>query len=169
MRKAYARSSIEKRPKRDRNPEITFRSGNEEYPDHDNALVISTGIANALVKRIMIDMRSSTDVLYLDAFQKLGVADKDLVSMTSASIGFTGDSISPLGMTTLSITVGEEPRIRQSGLTKVKSMHQVGVKTMRLQLARSTSGAHQGSRELTRMAQGSSLEEDRDSSKDYGG
>ncbi|RZS13144.1 hypothetical protein BHM03_00044673 [Ensete ventricosum] len=61
-RKAYARSTVEKRPKRDSDPEITFNSGNEKYPNHDNALVISMRIANARVKRIMIDAGSSTDI-----------------------------------------------------------------------------------------------------------
>ncbi|RWW16088.1 hypothetical protein GW17_00020052 [Ensete ventricosum] len=61
-RKAYARSTVEKRPKRDSDPEITFNSGNKEYPNHDNALVISVRIVNARVKRIMIDARSSADI-----------------------------------------------------------------------------------------------------------
>ncbi|RWW89864.1 hypothetical protein BHE74_00001040 [Ensete ventricosum] len=60
VRKAYARSIMEKRPKRDRDPEITFGLGNEEYPDHDDALVISTQITNVRVKRIMIDMGTMT-------------------------------------------------------------------------------------------------------------
>ncbi|RRT41618.1 hypothetical protein B296_00057700 [Ensete ventricosum] len=58
-RKAYVRSMVEKRLRHNRDPEITFGAGNEEYPGHDDAL-------------------------------KLGLTDKDLVSMTSALIGFTG-------------------------------------------------------------------------------
>ncbi|RWW46392.1 hypothetical protein BHE74_00047677 [Ensete ventricosum] len=46
-RKAYARSTMEKRLRYNCDPEITFGSGNEEYPDHDDALVISAQIANA--------------------------------------------------------------------------------------------------------------------------
>ncbi|RZR76465.1 hypothetical protein BHM03_00001248 [Ensete ventricosum] len=109
-RKAYTRSMVEKRPKCDRDPEITFGSGNEEYPDHDDALVISAWIANSRIKRIIIDTGSSADILYLDAFQKIGLTDKDIISMTFALTRFAGDSISPLGMTTLPVTVGEEPR-----------------------------------------------------------
>ncbi|RZS23960.1 hypothetical protein BHM03_00056978 [Ensete ventricosum] len=44
--KTYTRAMVEKRPKHERDSEITFRSGEEEYPDHDDAL-ISTQIANA--------------------------------------------------------------------------------------------------------------------------
>lgn len=58
----------------------------------------------------MVDIGSLVDVLYLDAFQKLGMIEKDLTPMASTLIGFTRDSISPLGTTTLSITIAEEPR-----------------------------------------------------------
>ncbi|RRT82991.1 hypothetical protein B296_00010396, partial [Ensete ventricosum] len=36
--KAYARTMVGKRPKHDDDLNITFRSGNKEYPDHDDAL-----------------------------------------------------------------------------------------------------------------------------------
>lgn len=58
----------------------------------------------------MVDTGSFADVLYLDAFQKLSLIEKDLTLMTLAFIGFIEDSISPLGNTTMPITVGEEPR-----------------------------------------------------------
>ncbi|RWW34196.1 hypothetical protein GW17_00001037 [Ensete ventricosum] len=54
-------------------------------------------MANAYVKRVMIDTGSSADILYFDAFQKLGLTDKDLVTLTSTLTGFTGDFVSPLG------------------------------------------------------------------------
>lgn len=52
----------------------------DKHPDpkHDNALVISLGITNALMKRILIDTRSSIDILYYDAFQKFSLSTKDL-------------------------------------------------------------------------------------------
>ncbi|RWV85244.1 hypothetical protein GW17_00052977 [Ensete ventricosum] len=68
VRKAYVQSMVEKRPKCDCDPNITFRLRNEEYPDHNDALVISAWIMNARVKRIIINTGSSTDILYLDAF-----------------------------------------------------------------------------------------------------
>ncbi|RRT82464.1 hypothetical protein B296_00015776 [Ensete ventricosum] len=108
--KAYARTTVGKRPKHDGDLDITFGSENEEYPDHDDAMVISTRMANAHVKRVMIDMGNSVDIMYLDAFQKLGLIDKDLVSLMSALTGFSGDSISPLGVTTLPVTFREEPK-----------------------------------------------------------
>ncbi|RRT38999.1 hypothetical protein B296_00045989 [Ensete ventricosum] len=109
-RKAYVRSAVEKRPRRSRDQGITFGEGDDVYPDHDDALVISARIANARVKRVMVDMRSFTNILYFGAFQKLDLTDKDLLPVVTTLTGFTGDSVSPTGITALPITVGEEPR-----------------------------------------------------------
>ncbi|XP_065039398.1 uncharacterized protein LOC135673926 [Musa acuminata AAA Group] len=58
----------------------------------------------------MVDTGSSADILYFDAFQKLGLARENLSPMCSALTGFTGDSISPLGAITLPLTLGTPPR-----------------------------------------------------------
>ncbi|RWW09360.1 hypothetical protein GW17_00027148 [Ensete ventricosum] len=109
-RKAYAQTIVGKRLRHQCDPEITFRFGNEEYSDHDDALVISARITNARVKRIIVGTRSSINILYLDSCKKLGLIDKDLIPMTSTLAGFTGDLVPLLGTNTLSVTVGEEPR-----------------------------------------------------------
>ncbi|RZR90375.1 hypothetical protein BHM03_00018269 [Ensete ventricosum] len=67
-------------------------------------------MANACVKRVMIDTGSSADILYFDAFQKLGLTDKDLVTLTSILTGFTGDIVSPMGAATIAVTFGGESR-----------------------------------------------------------
>ncbi|RWW33227.1 hypothetical protein GW17_00002072 [Ensete ventricosum] len=75
---AYARSEAGKRPLHHEDLDVTFRSEDEEHSSHDDALVISIRIANAYVKRVMIDTRSSADILYFDVFQRLGLTDLDL-------------------------------------------------------------------------------------------
>ncbi|RWV89951.1 hypothetical protein GW17_00047876 [Ensete ventricosum] len=80
---------------------LDFLPREEEYMDHDDALVIAMWIANTWDKRIMVDKGSSIDILYFDIFQKLGLSDGDLLPMTSTLTRFTGDSISPLGITSL--------------------------------------------------------------------
>ncbi|RWW38765.1 hypothetical protein BHE74_00055973 [Ensete ventricosum] len=67
-------------------------------------------MANAYVKRVMIDTESLTDILYFDAFQKLGLTDKDLVTLTSTLTGFTRDFVSPLGATMILVTFRGELR-----------------------------------------------------------
>nr|XP_009383411.1 PREDICTED: uncharacterized protein LOC103971180 [Musa acuminata subsp. malaccensis] len=111
-RKAHTRSTVEKRPWPEHEPTITFGAGEVERSHHDDALVISVQIANAQVKRVMVDTGSSADVLYFDAFGRLGLTQENLTPVTSALTGFTVDSISLLKTTMLPITLGEEPRMK---------------------------------------------------------
>ncbi|RRT58252.1 hypothetical protein B296_00034281 [Ensete ventricosum] len=69
-------------------------------------------IVNARIRRIMIDTGSSVDILYLNAFQKLGMTNRDLIPMTSTLTGFTGDTITPVGVATLPMTFCNEPRTK---------------------------------------------------------
>ncbi|RWW82860.1 hypothetical protein BHE74_00008655 [Ensete ventricosum] len=46
-RKAYARTVMEKCPRKKDEPNITFEVGETKYPNHDDALVVSVRIANA--------------------------------------------------------------------------------------------------------------------------
>ncbi|RRT66359.1 hypothetical protein B296_00039428 [Ensete ventricosum] len=60
----------------------------------------------------MIDIGSSADILYLDAFQKLGMTNWDLIPMTSTLTGFTRDVITPVDITTLPMTFDDELRTK---------------------------------------------------------
>ncbi|RWV77791.1 hypothetical protein GW17_00061337 [Ensete ventricosum] len=115
-RKAYARAEVQKRPRPRGDPGFTFEFGSE-YPDHDNGLVVTARIANAYVRHIMIDTGSSADILYLDAFHKLGMTNRDLAPMTSTLTGFIGDAITPVSIATLPVTFGDEP------ITKTLMVH----------------------------------------------
>ncbi|XP_065023218.1 uncharacterized protein LOC135649049 [Musa acuminata AAA Group] len=109
-RKAYARAAPDEALGLGPEPEITFPTGATGRPHHDDAIVISARVANAQVRRIMVDTGSSADILYFGAFQKLGLARESLSPMRSALTGFTGDSISPLGAITLPLTLGTPPK-----------------------------------------------------------
>ncbi|RZS23396.1 hypothetical protein BHM03_00056307, partial [Ensete ventricosum] len=111
-RKAYARSEAGKRSLHHEDLDVTFRSEGEEHSSHDDALVISIRMANAYVKRVMINTGSSADILYFDAFQRLGLINLGLAPLTSTLTGFTGDSVSPLGATMIPVTFGGEPRTK---------------------------------------------------------
>ncbi|RRT73144.1 hypothetical protein B296_00026627 [Ensete ventricosum] len=43
---------------------------------------------------------------------ELGMTNSDLIPMTSTLIGFTGDAITPVGVATLLVTFGDEPRTK---------------------------------------------------------
>ncbi|RRT41265.1 hypothetical protein B296_00043299 [Ensete ventricosum] len=96
--KVYTRATAEKRLRHHRDLEITFGSGEEEYPDHDDVLVISVRIVNSRVKRIMVDKGI------------MCLTDRVLVPMTYTLSGFTEDSISSLDTTTFLVMIGEEAR-----------------------------------------------------------
>ncbi|RWV98658.1 hypothetical protein GW17_00038476 [Ensete ventricosum] len=104
-RKVYAQAIMEKCPEQKDEPEITFEAEETEYPDNDDALVVSVRITNARVKRGMVETRSSIDILYFDTFQKLRLIVTNLLPMSSTLTGFTVDSITPFETTILPVTV----------------------------------------------------------------
>ncbi|RWW37679.1 hypothetical protein BHE74_00057168 [Ensete ventricosum] len=87
-RKAYSHAVVEKCPRQTDEPEITFEARDAEYPDHDDALLVSIRIANARVRRVMVDTGSLVDVLYFDTIQKLRLTTVNLSPMSSTLNGF---------------------------------------------------------------------------------
>ena len=57
---------------------------------HDDALVIVAWISGFLVKRVMIDQGSGTDVMYPDLFKGLGLKNQDLAKYDSPLVSFDG-------------------------------------------------------------------------------
>lgn len=51
--------------------------GHVTYPDEE-VLVITTDIDGYDVKRVIIDSRSSTEVVFLDSLKNMGKSEKDL-------------------------------------------------------------------------------------------
>ena len=45
------------------------------HTPHDDAIVITVTIYNHVVKRVLFDNGSASDVLYYDAIKKLGISD----------------------------------------------------------------------------------------------
>ncbi|XP_064941035.1 uncharacterized protein LOC135594623 [Musa acuminata AAA Group] len=110
--KAHARASRAEASKHEKGPEVTFQTGGPGLAEHDDALVISARIANAQIRRIMVDTGSSADILYWDAFQKLGLVKESMKPVCSTLTGFTGASISSLGVITLPLTLGVFPKTK---------------------------------------------------------
>ncbi|XP_013738775.1 uncharacterized protein LOC106441514 [Brassica napus] len=59
-------------------------------PHHD-ALVISLTVANCLVKRILVDSGSSSNIIFQMAYQDLGLEESALTRKVTALIGFSGE------------------------------------------------------------------------------
>ncbi|RRT48201.1 hypothetical protein B296_00032337 [Ensete ventricosum] len=85
---------MEKHPREVDEPRISFEAGEAKYPDHDDALEILVHVANALVKRVMVDTSNSSDILYQNAIQKLELTTTDLSLMSSTLIDLLGTPLS---------------------------------------------------------------------------
>ena len=89
-------------------PEIVFSCSNVEgvIPGHDDPMVISAVMVNAKIKKVFVDQRSSTDILFRDAFDKFGLNNADLQMHKEEVIGFSGEKVHPQGFVALHLTMG---------------------------------------------------------------
>lgn len=84
-RKNYMRDPPYKRFHPLEDSSIMFKEKEAEHhdPNHDDALVVSLKIINILVKRILVDMGSFTDILYDNDFLKIRLNVEDLHPISS--------------------------------------------------------------------------------------
>ncbi|XP_012846839.1 PREDICTED: uncharacterized protein LOC105966805 [Erythranthe guttata] len=90
---------------------IVFNSSDLEGPDEDHvdALVITTSVANLLVKKILVDGGSSADIMYLHTFKQLGIDNARFSPITTPLQGFTGEGILSMGEVELPISLWDNP------------------------------------------------------------
>ena len=58
----------------------------------------------------MVDDGSVIDILYLNAYKRIGFTEDELDPNSSPLYGFTEDHVVPKGVVKLTITIGEHPR-----------------------------------------------------------
>ncbi|XP_010255657.1 PREDICTED: uncharacterized protein LOC104596275 [Nelumbo nucifera] len=63
------------------------------------------------VKRILVDSRSSVDILCLDAFEKMHLERKDLQPTNIPLTGFIKDVVRPLGRIKVQVAVGSDSNL----------------------------------------------------------
>jgi len=76
---------------------------------HDDLLVIMIMIEGFNTRRVLVDNRSSADIIYLSAFQQLKVDPKRFHPFESPLISFSGDKVYPWGIVTLMVMAGSHP------------------------------------------------------------
>ncbi|GAA0142387.1 hypothetical protein LIER_03295 [Lithospermum erythrorhizon] len=59
---------------------------------------------------MMLDEGSSVDILFLDAYLKLGVTRAQIRPVATLLVAFTRDAVSPLGVSNLMATMGNHPQ-----------------------------------------------------------
>ncbi|KAL0456344.1 UNVERIFIED_CONTAM: hypothetical protein Slati_0973600 [Sesamum latifolium] len=77
---------------------------------NNDALVISATLSNFWVKKVLVDSRSSADIIFYDAYAQLGIDNAQLRRVNTPLTGFSGEMIEPLGEVTLPLFLGSYPK-----------------------------------------------------------
>jgi hypothetical protein len=72
---------------------------------HDDALVVTLTVANHGIHRILVDNRSSADILYWPAFQQMGIDRERIKPFGSLLVRFGGEVVYPIGLLVTARTV----------------------------------------------------------------
>lgn len=91
--------------------DITFTEENSQgvQRPHDDTLVVTLITTNYRTRRILIDNGSSANILYLFAFEQMGIKKDKLLSTASPLVGFTGDKLYSANVITLSVIARVSP------------------------------------------------------------
>ena len=60
--------------------------------------------------KLLVDHGSAVYIIYLDAYKRMGLIERELSPATSLLYGFTKDHVIPRGTVKLAVTLGEHPR-----------------------------------------------------------
>ena len=77
---------------------------------YDDPLVVMLTIVNYLIKRVLIDIGSSSDVLFTKAFDQLKIFRDRLRPIATPLVGFNGSSTKFLGVMELPVLMGTYPQ-----------------------------------------------------------
>jgi hypothetical protein len=114
-KKAYARQAhnilVTQRPQKNikmNDQIITFSEDDARgiHQPHDDALVVTMTIAGFITRRVLINNKSSADIIYLPTYQKMKIDKERLRPIDILLVGFTGDKVKPSGVVSLIIEAG---------------------------------------------------------------
>ncbi|XP_057452750.1 uncharacterized protein LOC130744596 [Lotus japonicus] len=81
---------------------------------HDNyPIVVTLCVNNYVTKKVFLDQGSSADIIYGDAFERLGLKESDLKPYTGCLVGFTGDRAKVRGYVELDTAFGEGEYVKK--------------------------------------------------------
>uniref|UniRef100_A0A2N9HLQ7 Integrase catalytic domain-containing protein n=1 Tax=Fagus sylvatica TaxID=28930 RepID=A0A2N9HLQ7_FAGSY len=105
------RSVVSKKPRTDfSNNEQQIFFSDEDLRDvqtlHDDPLVVKLRIGDSDVKRVLIDQGSCSEIMHPDLFHGLGLKQSDLQPYDAPLVGFSWESIWPMGQITITVHTG---------------------------------------------------------------
>jgi hypothetical protein len=63
------------------------------HQPHDDALVVTMTIVGFITRRVLVDNGSSTDIIYLPAYQQMKIGNERLRPIDIPFVGFAGDKV----------------------------------------------------------------------------
>ena len=76
---------------------------------HDDPLVIRAMVDNKTIHRVLVDNGSSADIIFVSAFDKMGIGREKLEPVSTHLRGFSGEKVLPLRSIQLVLTLGDPP------------------------------------------------------------
>jgi hypothetical protein len=76
---------------------------------HNDALVIEANIASWTLGKLLVDNGSSVDIIFADAYDKMGLSRNLLQPLDTALYGFGGRVINAVGKVSLPVSFGTIP------------------------------------------------------------
>ncbi|XP_028075936.1 uncharacterized protein LOC114278130 [Camellia sinensis] len=104
---------------------LTFSSKDLEriQVPHNDALVVTLRVKDFNIKRILVNLGSSVESMYYDAFKQMKLEDKDLAPATSHLVDFNSQPEWPIGKIILPIKVGSVTKQVELWVLKVPSTY----------------------------------------------
>jgi hypothetical protein len=84
---------------------------------HNDAMVIEVNIAGWVIGKVLVDNRSSADILFLKTFKKMNLSRHMLDPPEYPLQGFGGKPIKPVGKISLPVSFGDLENARTESLT----------------------------------------------------
>ncbi|XP_062076025.1 uncharacterized protein LOC133780169 [Humulus lupulus] len=74
---------------------------------HDDPLVISLQVDHCQLGRVLVDGGSGVDILFWEAFQKMGLEENQIRTSTAPILGFNNQRVYPKGVVRLNVVAAE--------------------------------------------------------------
>ncbi|XP_074318377.1 uncharacterized protein LOC141655184 [Silene latifolia] len=88
-------------------PAVAFDEGDiRDEKEHHDALIITLSMANCRVRKVLVDTRSSVNLIMLKTIENMGFSEKDLQKKTIPLVGFSGEITNSLGAIVIPTYVG---------------------------------------------------------------